>query len=120
MNRATLANGGPQPLHGLLWLLSLVWHAGGALDQRSKRRRASRLPVPVVSVGNITTGGTGKTPVTIELLREFRGWKPGLLTRGHGRIARQNVLLLDPNQDIDAGRSRATKPSFACARRAFP
>src|SRR5580692_4418729 len=58
-----------QPVHAFLWLLSLLWQAGAAMDQRQKKRRAARLPVPVVSVGNITTGGTGKTPVTIELLR---------------------------------------------------
>jgi tetraacyldisaccharide 4'-kinase len=49
----------------------------------------------VISVGNITTGGTGKTPVTIELLREFRESKAGLLTRGYGRTYRENVLIVD-------------------------
>ena len=55
--------------------------------------RARKLPVPVVSVGNITTGGTGKTPVTIELLRDFQNRNPGLLTRGHGRSTGEIVLL---------------------------
>jgi 3-deoxy-D-manno-octulosonic-acid transferase len=89
-----------QPVHAFLWLLSLLWQAGSALDRRSRRRRLARLPVPVISVGNMTTGGTGKTPVTIELLREFRGSPAGLLTRGHGRTAREGVVLLEGNENI--------------------
>jgi tetraacyldisaccharide 4'-kinase len=58
------------------------------------------LPVPVVSIGNITAGGTGKTPATIELLRDFRDAKPGLLTRGHGRDVHENVLLLHEDERL--------------------
>jgi len=88
----------PQPAYAVLRLLSRLWRAGSAVDLRRKRRRVASLPVPVVSVGNITAGGTGKTPVTIELLRDFRDAKAGLLTRGHGRGTRDNVLLLDENE----------------------
>jgi 3-deoxy-D-manno-octulosonic-acid transferase len=90
----------PQPAYAFLWIFALAWKAGSALDRRSKREHVSRLSVPVVSVGNITTGGTGKTPVAIELLREFREAKPGLLTRGHGRAVRDAVLLLDENERV--------------------
>ena len=49
--------------------------------------RVARLGVPVVSVGNLTVGGTGKTPAVIWLAREFlrRGRRPGILARGFGR-----------------------------------
>ncbi|WP_295383883.1 tetraacyldisaccharide 4'-kinase [uncultured Thiodictyon sp.] len=45
-----------------------------------------RLPVPVVVVGNLTVGGTGKTPLTLKLaeLAIERGWRPAILMRGYG------------------------------------
>lgn len=58
-------------------------------------RRATVLPVPVVVVGNITIGGTGKTPLVLALvdfLRE-RGWNPGVVSRGYGGSIREPTLL---------------------------
>lgn len=48
-----------------------------------------RLPVPVVVVGNISVGGTGKTPLTIALVEALRarGFKPGVISRGFGGSA---------------------------------
>ncbi|MDR2875518.1 MAG: tetraacyldisaccharide 4'-kinase [Methylobacillus sp.] len=44
-----------------------------------------RLPVPVIVVGNITVGGTGKTPLVIWLAQRLQaeGWKPGIISRGY-------------------------------------
>ena len=49
--------------------------------------RSKRLPVPVISVGNITMGGAGKTPAVIAIARALseRGLRVGVLTRGYGR-----------------------------------
>jgi tetraacyldisaccharide 4'-kinase len=82
-----------QPAWFLLWCFSQLWRFGSANDLRSKRARTKRLPVPVVSIGNITAGGTGKTPLTLELLHDLAGLKPAVLTRGHGRNTTDTVLL---------------------------
>lgn len=54
-------------------------------------RRRTRPSLPVVSVGNITLGGTGKTTTTRRLARDLvaRGVTPGIVLRGHGRRSRQ-------------------------------
>ena len=82
-----------QPAWILHWCFSQLWRFGSANDLRSKRARMKRLPIPVISVGNITAGGTGKTPVTLELLRDLADLKPAVLTRGHGRNTTDIVLL---------------------------
>ncbi|MEY2633335.1 MAG: hypothetical protein RIR00_1989 [Pseudomonadota bacterium] len=54
-------------------------------------QRAERLPVPVVVVGNISVGGTGKTPLTLWLARGLSqaGRRPGIVCRGYGGSARE-------------------------------
>ncbi|MBL8861758.1 MAG: tetraacyldisaccharide 4'-kinase [Planctomycetes bacterium] len=51
--------------------------------------RGARLDVPVVSIGNLTAGGTGKTPACAWLAHELarRGFRPGILSRGYGAAA---------------------------------
>jgi 3-deoxy-D-manno-octulosonic-acid transferase len=82
-----------QPTFAFLSLWAFIWKHASARDRRKKAARAMKLPVPVVSVGNITTGGTGKTPITIELLKAFRWRHVGMLTRGHGRTSSENVVF---------------------------
>ncbi len=88
-----------QPSFAVLWFFSRIWKVAGARDLRRKRRRRRTLPVPVISVGNITTGGTGKTPVTIELLRAFEPAAPAVLTRGYGRCTKE-VVMARPGEHI--------------------
>lgn len=59
--------------------------------------RARRLQAPVISVGNLSTGGSGKTPFVILLgeLLKARGIKFDVLSRGYGRKSR-GTLLVDP------------------------
>ena len=60
-------------------------------------KRSERLPVPVIVVGNITAGGAGKTPLVIALVDALRetGFRPGVVSRGHGGSAREPMLLND-------------------------
>lgn len=58
---------------------------------------ARRLSHPVISVGNLTVGGTGKTPLVIALAGELadRGFSPVILSRGYGRTSRGIVVAND-------------------------
>lgn len=89
--------GGKAPSLGLR-ILAAVYSGATVLRRwlyRSNVLRSMRLPVPVIVVGNISVGGTGKTPLTIalvEALRE-RGFKPGVVSRGYGSGAIATQIL---------------------------
>ncbi|MEZ5942296.1 MAG: tetraacyldisaccharide 4'-kinase [Planctomycetaceae bacterium] len=76
--------------------------------------RVSGLPVPVISVGNVTTGGTGKTPVVAWLTHKLAalGHRPGLLSRGYksldqaGNDEKRVLDLLCPGVPHIQNRSR--------------
>jgi len=80
-----------QPKWFFLWCFAQIWALFSARDRRSKRSRVRHLPIPVISIGNITAGGTGKTPVAIDLLQAFDS--PALLTRGYGRSTSDTIVI---------------------------
>lgn len=87
-------------------LLPLSWlFAGLVLVRRFLYQRgvlnAVRVNRPVVVVGNITVGGTGKTPVTIWLARQLkeRGMNPGVISRGYGGSVGHNPLQVTGDSD---------------------
>ena len=73
-------------LQPLSWLYAALADGHAAL-YRSGWRQAQRATVPVLVVGNLVTGGAGKTPTVIALVEVLRdqGWTPGVISRGHGR-----------------------------------
>jgi tetraacyldisaccharide 4'-kinase len=76
--------------------LAPVWRWESRRRQAKYYSARRTLEVPVISVGNLTMGGTGKTPCVLrlaELLRE-RGHAPGILTRGYGRTSPTPILAL--------------------------
>ncbi len=88
----------------LLLPLSWLFRAGVALRRRFYQRgwlRIERLPVPVIVIGNISVGGTGKTPLVLWLVARLReaGYRPGVISRGYGGTRRSNksprVVLAD-------------------------
>ncbi|WP_295645545.1 tetraacyldisaccharide 4'-kinase [uncultured Methylibium sp.] len=98
LTRAWLARGA---LACLLWPLSVVYGTVIGLRRlayRSGWLRTERVGRPVVVIGNRIAGGAGKTPtvVALALHLQSRGWRPGVVSRGHGRSARQV-------QHVDAG-----------------
>ncbi|MFA7668759.1 MAG: tetraacyldisaccharide 4'-kinase [Burkholderiaceae bacterium] len=73
----------------LLWPLSCLYASVAARRRNAFMRHPERVhhdTVPVVVVGNIYVGGTGKTPVVIALIQALkeRGWQPGVVSRGYG------------------------------------
>ena len=88
-----------QPLEIPLAFASLFYGWGVRRDQVRKISRVRRLPRPVLSVGNLTVGGTGKTPVVQFLAREAlrTGRRPAILSRGYG-IEVRDPLRVDPDQ----------------------
>jgi tetraacyldisaccharide 4'-kinase len=77
----------PPPWTLALAPLSMLYAAGSRLHRASITPVRSR--VPVISVGNLTVGGAGKTPVTMFLASwlRARGRKPAILSRGYGRTS---------------------------------
>jgi len=65
---------------------SWVYRALAAMARRRALRNQVSLAVPVVVVGNVIVGGSGKTPIVAELVDHLRrgGWAPGIVSRGYG------------------------------------
>jgi tetraacyldisaccharide 4'-kinase len=64
-----------------------------------------KLPVPVIIVGNITVGGTGKTPLTLWLAEQLlaNGWHPGIISRGFGGSGSKPQEVLPGSDPATAG-----------------
>ena len=99
----------------LAWLLSplsilhyFVYSARRALYALGVLRQ-TRLDVPVVVIGNLYVGGTGKTPLAIELVHALaaRGWRPAIVSRGYGSVDVPGARLVQPD---DSAREVGDEP----------
>lgn len=77
------------PLRWLLSPLSGLFRLITGARRFAFRRdwlKSQQLPVPVIIVGNITVGGSGKTPLVLWLAQTLKqqGWRPGIISRGYG------------------------------------
>ncbi len=97
-----------QPFGWSWLLLPLSWLFAGV--SRCRRwlfktglKSSHRMPVPVIVVGNITVGGTGKTPITLWLCEYLtaQGLKPGIVSRGYG-VKVTTPVLIDLQTDTPA------------------
>jgi tetraacyldisaccharide 4'-kinase len=115
-------------LASVLWPLSLVYAAVTAIRRLLYRLgifRTERVDVPVVVVGNVVAGGSGKTPVVMAIVRHLaaRGIKAGVVSRGYGRTTddcREVLMDSSPREvgDEPALIHRSTgAPVFVARRR---
>jgi len=113
-------------VRSLLWPLSLLYAAAiRARNGYYDRRRAGvhRAVLPVISVGNLTVGGTGKTPLVVELVRRLCAWgyRPAIVTRGYkGRPGQPADEVLEyraavPEVPVVVNADRVAGAGQACA-----
>jgi tetraacyldisaccharide 4'-kinase len=102
----------------LLSARGLAWHWGW--------HQAHRLPVPVIVVGNVVAGGAGKTPLTMALVNHLqqRGWRVGVISRGHGRKTHDTRAVMPDSLPNEVGdeplliRQKTGVPVWVAALRA--
>lgn len=92
-------------LKTMLWPFSLVYAnimRLRALAYRHGALRVNRLPRPVIAVGNLTVGGTGKTPMVALLCRDLleRGKRVTVLSRGYGGKAGKEPRLVSDGRAL--------------------
>ena len=85
------------PLSGLYWLIlgvrKFLYDCGAF--------KTHKADIPVVIVGNITTGGTGKTPTVLWLVEQLRarGFNPGIVSRGYGGSKANTSMRVEKDTD---------------------
>jgi tetraacyldisaccharide 4'-kinase len=91
----------------LLYPLSLLYHFLARRNRNayeSGRKQIYRAGVPVIVIGNITAGGTGKTPLTLAIAKflQAQGKHPAIITRGYKGTSSQYPLLVTSTTPVDA------------------
>ena len=87
----------------LLWPASWLYQLLGKLDRYLKEKKAQRPHIPIISVGNITAGGSGKTPIVAMLAEHFKnkGETVAILSRGYGgQIKTAHQVTQDDSTEV--------------------
>ena len=95
------------PAYFLLWPLSLLWRLFGRWKQRFDLARRASLKTPVISVGSLAMGGTGKTALVLWLARRLKeaDHEPAILTRGYGRRLAEKHTILEAGARVPPART---------------
>ncbi|MCG2757949.1 MAG: tetraacyldisaccharide 4'-kinase [Desulfobacteraceae bacterium] len=93
------------------WLYRFITGFRNCLFDKSIIKK-SRFHVPVISVGNITLGGTGKTPFVIALssFLESKGYKVGVITRGYHRKSKGQIIVKDGKSILASPQEAGDEP----------
>jgi tetraacyldisaccharide 4'-kinase len=107
--------------HYLLLLLSKIYGFIAVLRLNLYKKnilKQEKLPCAVISIGNITAGGTGKTPMTIYLANFIKslGLKPAILSRGYKGKAEKKGLIVSDGDKIFADYQLAGDEPYMMAR----
>ena len=88
----------------LLWPLSIIFQTLVSVRRKIQQRkiRPASFKAPVVIIGNISVGGTGKTPLLIELVNHYKaaGFSPGVVSRGYGAATREFPFQVAEDTDV--------------------
>src|SRR5579863_8233698 len=95
----------------VLWPAEVAYSGGMRLRERLYRRgilRSRRLEGTVISVGNLTVGGTGKTPMVLWLAERLaaEGHRPAVLTRGYRGLGQSDASGGAPSDEVALLRQR--------------
>jgi tetraacyldisaccharide 4'-kinase len=85
----------PAGVRQMLQVLGFVWSIGGKVKRRRDLGSQATFSAPVISVGGISMGGAGKTPMVRWLARRLRerGYNPAILTRGYKRQSQASIII---------------------------
>jgi tetraacyldisaccharide 4'-kinase len=99
-------------------LFEFLYYLGFSAKQYYSLRRQKHLPCKVISIGNITVGGTGKTPATIAVAEEAqkRGLNPVVLTRGYGGTARGPCFVTKGKEPLLSVKEAGDEPVLMAER----
>ena len=95
-------------LHFFLLPVSVVFRLLSGLRRmlyRNNVLKSEWLPVPVMVIGNINVGGSGKTPLTLWLAQQLleNGWHPGIISRGYGGASSSAQAVYSTSSPDDVG-----------------